>query len=112
MPNDASDLGRFSDPGMLILASLAAEARHGYAIMEDIAAFSGTRFEPGTLYGALARLEHAGLVEPLETSGRRRPYALTDAGARLLEARLATLDRVVDTGRQRLRQASTNGRVP
>jgi DNA-binding PadR family transcriptional regulator len=109
MPNDPSDLGRFSDPAMLILASLAAEPRHGYAIMEDIASFSGTRFEPGTLYGALARLEHAGLIEPLEASGRRRPYALTAAGTRLLEARLATLDRVVDAARLRLRWAPASG---
>ena len=49
MPN----LGRYSDPGLLILSSLAGGPKHGYAMMEDILDFSGTRLEPGTLYGAL-----------------------------------------------------------
>lgn len=39
------DLGRFSDPSLLILASLASGPKHGYAMMEDIAAFCGTKLE-------------------------------------------------------------------
>lgn len=105
MEHDAGELGRFADPAFLILASLVDRPRHGYAIIEDIAAFSGTRFEPGTLYGALARLEHAGLVAPLPLDARRRPYRLTGAGRVLLGARLATLERVVEAGRERLRAA-------
>jgi len=105
MAHESDTLGRFSDPGFLILASLVERPRHGYAIMEDIAAFSGTRFEPGTLYGALARLERAGLVTPLPSDDRRRPYRLTDAGRALLDARLETLERVVQAGRQRLMAA-------
>src|SRR5215469_4973659 len=46
------DLGRFSDPSLLILASLANGPKHGYAMMEDIAEFCGTRLEPGTLDAA------------------------------------------------------------
>ena len=98
MENDA---GRLADPGLLILASLADGAKHGYGILEDIERFSGVRFEPGTLYGALARLEREGLVEALEPAGRRRPYALTHAGHAVLEARLATMERVVSVGRER-----------
>src|SRR5215467_11811459 len=52
---DLSELGRFSDPSLLILASLAGGPKHGYAMMEDIEAMSGVRLGPGTLYGALAR---------------------------------------------------------
>ncbi len=103
-----NDIGRFSDPGLLILASLASGAKHGYAILEDISSFSGVRFEPGTLYGALARLERERLVEALEPAGRRRPYGLTPSGRRVLEARLATLDRVVSVGRERVRRAPGN----
>jgi len=44
------------DPGLLILASLAAGPRHGYAMVEDIAAFGGGRLGPGTLYGTIKRL--------------------------------------------------------
>jgi hypothetical protein len=45
------DLGRFSDPSLLILAS---GPKHGYAMMEDIFQFCGTRLEPGTLYAAFS----------------------------------------------------------
>ncbi len=103
----SDDVGRVSDPGLLILASLAGGAKHGYAVLEDIASFSGVRFEPGTLYGALARLEHEGLILALEPDGRRRPYALTPTGRHVLEVRLATLGRVVSTGRDRTRRAGS-----
>ena len=42
-------LGRFADPSLLILTSLSDGPKHGYAIMTDIAAFSGVGIEPGTL---------------------------------------------------------------
>jgi DNA-binding PadR family transcriptional regulator len=96
------DLGRFSDPSLLILASLANGRKHGYAMMEDIYEFCGTRLEPGTLYAALARLERRGWIEPLEAEDRRRPYRITGAGEVALRAQLKTLDRVVSIGQQRL----------
>jgi len=68
--------GRLAEPWLLILTSLADGPKHGYAIMTDIAAFSGISMEPGTLYGALSRLERHGWVRPLATAGRRRPYEI------------------------------------
>jgi hypothetical protein len=68
--------GRFADPWLLILTSLADGPKHGYAIMTDVAAFIGVRMEPGTLYGALSRLERRGWVRPLATVGRRRSYEI------------------------------------
>ena len=94
------------DPGLLILASLAAGPRHGYAMVEDIAAFGGGRLGPGTLYGALARLEESGLIEPLDTDDRRRPYRLTSLGVTVLGDEIATLDRLVITVRDRLAEPS------
>jgi DNA-binding PadR family transcriptional regulator len=102
MPKDVSDLGRFTDPSLLILSSLASGPKHGYAMMEDIEQFSGTHLEPGTLYGAIARLERRGLIEPLESEERRRPYRITGAGVALLREQLATMQKVVTTGFQRL----------
>jgi DNA-binding PadR family transcriptional regulator len=96
------DLGRFSDPSLLILASLASGPKHGYAMMEDIYQFCGTKLEPGTLYAALARLERRGWIEPLEAEDRRRPYRITGAGEIALRAQLKTLHRVVSIGQQRL----------
>ncbi len=89
------------DPVLLILASLASGPRHGYAMIEDIEQATGTRLGPGTLYGALARLEHRGLIEPLESADRRRPYRLTAAGSRMLDEQVHALDRVVNMARGR-----------
>jgi DNA-binding PadR family transcriptional regulator len=71
-------------------------------MMEDIAEFSGTTLEPGTLYAALARLERRGWIEPLEAEDRRRPYRMTGAGERVLREQLKTLHWVVSIGQQRL----------
>ena len=100
------ELGRYSDPSLLILSSLASGPKHGYAMMEDILQFSGTRLEPGTLYGAITRLEKRGWIEPLAAEERRRPYRLTGAGAAALREQLATMQQIVATGLQRLSLAS------
>ncbi len=102
MPDEFADLGRFSDVSLLILLSLASGPKHGYAMIEDIERFSGTLFEPGTLYGALMRLEKRGWIEALPAEERRRPYRITAAGSLALEQQLATLRRIVSTGIQRL----------
>jgi DNA-binding PadR family transcriptional regulator len=93
------------DPNLLVLASLAEGAKHGYAIMEDIQRFANIRLGPGTLYGAITRLEERGWIRSVESQDRRRPYRLTAAGRHYLEEQLAGLDRVVRTGLQRLKHA-------
>jgi DNA-binding PadR family transcriptional regulator len=60
---------------------------------------------PGTLYGALARLERRGLIEVLETDDRRWPYRLTAAGASALQERLTNLESFAATGLRRLETA-------
>ena len=97
-----SSLNRFSDPSLLILASLAGSTKHGYAMMEDIENFAGLRLGPGTLYGALARLETQGLIEPLPAQERRRPYRLTGAGIAYLQEQLTSLEHFASMGLQRL----------
>jgi len=95
------ELGRFADPSLLILTSLTDRPRHGYAIMTDIAGFSGVQMEPGTLYGALSRLERRGWVRPLATQERRRPYEITAAGQSVLAEQLASMQQIVRIGHQR-----------
>ena len=102
MTEKLSDLGHFSDPSLLIMASLAAGPRHGYAMMEDIEAFAHVRLGPGTLYGALVRLEQRGWIEPLPAEDRRRPYRLTAAGAVALREQLTSLEQVATLGLRRL----------
>ena len=95
-------LGRFADPAVLILSSLAGGEKHGYALIKDIDAFAGVTLGPGTLYGALARLEARKWIEPLPADDRRRPYRLTAAGQRVLRARLDSLRTMTRVGHSRL----------
>ncbi len=101
--------GRWSDPGVLVLSSLAGGAKHGYAMVDDIEQMAGVHLGPGTLYGALSRLEAQGLIEAVPHEGRRRPYRITGAGSRALESQLRTLASVADTGLTRLRAAGAAG---
>ncbi|MGZ8528011.1 MAG: PadR family transcriptional regulator [Candidatus Limnocylindrales bacterium] len=101
-----TDLGRFAEPSLYILVSLSDGPKHGYAIMTDVQAISGLPMGPGTLYGALARLERRGLIEALPAEERRRPYRLTGLGAATLEAQLASLHAFVRTGLARLDERS------
>ena len=102
MTRGFDELGRFAEPSLYILVSLAAGPRHGYAIMTDVEEISGSPMGPGTLYGALARLERRGLIEALEPEDRRRPYRLTALGATTLEAQLSSLSGFVATGLARI----------
>ncbi len=90
------------DPGLLILASLSSGPKHGYAITQDVRAFAGVSLGPGTLYGAIARLEGRGFIEPVESEDRRRPYRLTASDREQLRDRLGVLERLTATGRGRL----------
>ena len=94
-----------SDPTLLVLASLADGDKHGYAIMEDIERFASVRLGPGTLYGAITRMEERGWIRPIQSDDRRQPYRITAAGKRHLEEQLASLDRIVQTGLKRLKEA-------
>ena len=105
MPQDLRDLGRFAEPSLYVLVSLAEGQKHGYAIMQDVARLSGRRLGPGTLYSTLARLQARGLVEALAPDERRRPYRLTTAGSRAIAAQLASLNGFVSVGLQRLERA-------
>lgn len=93
---------RVNDPPVLILTSLASGPKHGYALMQDIEGFAGIRLGPGSLYGAISRLEERGLIEPLGALSRTRPYQLTSAGREALEVTLVGLRAVVDEATTRL----------
>ena len=101
-PDGDASLGRYGDPAVLILTSLAAGDKHGYALVKDIEEFSGVGLGPGTLYGAIARLEQAGLIEALPADDRRHPYRITAAGSAALAEHLATLEQVARVARVNL----------
>jgi len=97
-----ASLGTFSEVGFNILVALAEEPKHGYAMMQDIDAMTGTRPGPGTLYAAIARLEQRQWIEPVATDDRRRPYRLTRLGRRVLRARVASLQSMAQIAESRL----------
>jgi DNA-binding PadR family transcriptional regulator len=94
---------KFAEPSVLILASLSGGPKHGYALIKDIEEIAGTSLGPGTLYGALTRLERQGLVEALPAEDRRRPYRITPAGAEAVRVYLEHARQVATIGLRRLR---------
>jgi DNA-binding PadR family transcriptional regulator len=105
MDRELDDFGRFSDPALMILISLADGPKHGYAMTEDIAGIADLRLGPGTLYGAIARLESRGMIEPVGAEDRRNPYRITALGEKALRARLANIQNVARIGQRRLANA-------
>ncbi|SCE91804.1 PadR family transcriptional regulator [Micromonospora mirobrigensis] len=101
------ELGRWAEPGLLVLTSLAEGAKHGYAITMDVAEQAGVTLGPGTLYAALQRLEQRGLIEGLPAEGRRRPYRLTAAGAAELSAQAERMRRLATLSLDRLQVRPT-----
>jgi len=98
------DLGRFSDPALVVLTCLAEGPKHGYAILQESESL-GFPLSLGTLYGALNRLERLRLIEGEPSVARRRPYRLTEAGVAHLRSRLASLNRIVRYGSRKLEGA-------
>jgi DNA-binding PadR family transcriptional regulator len=97
-----------------ILIAVADRERHGYAIMQDVAARTDgkLRIGPGTLYGSIKRLLHDGLIEELDERPdpdkddvRRRYYRITPLGRRVAIEETARLAKLV-------RQARAIGLAP
>ncbi|HEX6306349.1 MAG TPA: PadR family transcriptional regulator [Anaerolineales bacterium] len=111
------DIVPLREPTLLILLSLAAGDKHGYAIIKNVAALSNAKviLSTGTLYEALARLLEQGLierVEPRQTEqaeshpGRpRKTYQLTAQGRRVIKAEISRMQALVATARQLLGEA-------
>ena len=98
---------RLPERSVLVLTSLAGGDKHGYALIKDIEAFSGVRLGPGTLYGALARLERDGLVEAQPAVDRRLPYGITAEGRRRLHEHLSESARIAAFGLDRIAMGGT-----
>lgn len=97
------EMGKFKDISLLILISLAEEDKHGYAIMEDLKNNFSIELGAGTLYGAISRLEKNNLIKPVITEDRKIPYKITEEGKRLLSFQLEHINKIISTGKSRLR---------
>lgn len=87
---------------LLVLLSLSSGPKHGYAIQDDVLKETAVRLGPGSLYGAISRLESDGLISPLEAEGRRRPYQITESGRTALREQTEALNTLVLLARSRL----------
>ena len=97
-----------------VMLALAGGERHGYAIMQEVAARTSgaVRLGPGTLYGSIKRMVHDGLIEelderpdPAEDDVRRRYYRITAQGRRVAREEIGRLASLV-------RHARAAGIVP
>jgi DNA-binding PadR family transcriptional regulator len=91
-----------------ILIALADRDRHGYSIMQDVAARTGgkVRLSAGTLYSSIRRMLEQGLIEeltkspdPSSTDERRRYYRLTRFGRRAAAAEVERLNLLLKQAR-------------
>lgn len=91
-----------NDAQMLVLTVLADGPLHGYAINTAIQELTGSRLGPGSLYGALSRLEARDLIRPADTDTapreRHRTMEITDTGRDALRAELEQMNRISQAG--------------
>lgn len=101
---DAEELLPLTPAVFHILLALADSERHGYGIMQEIAARTNgkVRMGPGTLYGSIKRMLADGLIEvsderpdPSMDDERRRYYRLTSFGQRVVQAEAQRLEQIV-----------------
>ena len=110
MPEDLGSFLPLSAANLYILFSLAAEDRHGYGIMQEVARQSSAQYKlgPGTLYDNLQKLMNQGMVEDAprrsaDDDPRRRYYRLTAFGRRILAAEVTRLEDLVREAKSHLR---------
>lgn len=97
-PGGPGPRARRGDVRVAVLALLAEEPRHGYQVIQDIAARTDGVWRPsaGAVYPALAQLEDEGLVRGEEADGRK-VFHLTPSGRDYVAARQEEIDAVWDS---------------
>jgi len=95
-----------SVPVFQILLSLVDDQLHGYALIRDIEQRTGgeIRLTASTLYGAVARMLEAALIEerdPEPDQERRRSYRITRTGRALLRREAERLERAAAWARDK-----------
>ena len=103
---DAARPGPLPDVVFHILVALADNERHGYSVMQEVAALTDgrVRLSPGTLYGAIQRMLEQGLIEEVRgakaaADERRRFYRITPDGRRAAIAETERLRRLLAQAR-------------
>ena len=88
---------------LLVLVVLAESPSHGYGIIKSVESqsSSGVLLDPANLYRVLRRMKGEGWIEEAghDESGRRRTYAITDAGRRVLRQEVQRLETLLASAR-------------
>jgi DNA-binding PadR family transcriptional regulator len=110
MNEDIQGFLPLSPANLYIALSLAAEDRHGYGIMQEVARQSDGQYKlgPGTLYDNLQKMMNQGMVEDAprrsaDDDPRRRYYRLTSFGRKVLAADIERLEELIRAAKGRLR---------
>ena len=95
-----TDQGPMTEAMYYILLALLKPG-HGYGMMQRIRELSGGRLEmgPGTLYGVLSRMNREGWILLTGEEGRRKTYAITEAGKTALLAEYGRIKRLAEDGK-------------
>ncbi len=95
----SNNQGPMTEATYYILLSLMKPG-HGYGMMQRIRELSGGRIEmgPGTMYGVLTRMNKEGLIELTSEDGRRKNYAITEEGKKVLREEYKRLKKLVKDG--------------
>ena len=107
MRHVVKDAKPLSEPVLLILVSLASEAKHGYALLKDVEDLSEgrVRLSTGTLYGAIRRLLEAGWIdhhEQKDTARDKQAYRLTTKGRAHLRSEIIRVRHLLESAVTRL----------
>lgn len=107
--NSLESLLPLPEAAFYILVSLAEEDRHGYAIIQDVAARTRgmLKLSPGTLYRSIQRMLEQGLLvetrerpAPEQDDERRRYYRITPHGEAVARAQARRLQQMVKLARE------------
>jgi len=105
-------LGRYARPAQQVLNVLTAGPRVPSAMLREVDARCGVDLGPGTLFGAIARLESLALIEVVAGSAAPRHYRLTALGAETLEAQLDAVRRSARSSATSTSGSPARGRIP
>ena len=92
---------------------MLAEPRHGYSVMQQVEAITEgvITIGPGTLYGAFSTLEKDDLIEMVRKENRRKVFALTVKGKRVLRGQIERLALMTRSGEHIKKQMNEQGRA-
>ncbi|WP_375397912.1 PadR family transcriptional regulator [uncultured Sphingomonas sp.] len=82
---------------LVLLKLIADEPRHGYDLIREIERLTGGAYapSPGIVYPTITLLDDMGLIEPRQSEGAKKAFAITDCGTAELDANRALVEALI-----------------